>query len=106
MNNRDRKDLNLQQFYYLVQEINIFNPFNPSAKDDILRTLAYGISSNPILENGVLLRKGEVDCDSWSCPSCKHEFDYNELHYNYCPWCGQRLDWDFSEDFKEEENDR
>lgn len=102
---RDGQDITLIEFIDILQNINLA-PLDDHSCYIILCTLTNGISAKPILENGVLLRKGDVDCDSWSCPSCKHEFDYNELHYNYCPWCGQRLDWDFSEDFKEEENDR
>ena len=30
------------------------------------------------------------------CPGCDGEFDselLNEYNIEYCPWCGQRLDW-------------
>ena len=36
---------------------------------------------------------GELVYDTWICPCCekKYEVDYEE--YDYCPNCGQNLDW-------------
>lgn len=36
---------------------------------------------------------GELVYDTWICPCCgKHyEIDYDD--YDYCPNCGQKLDW-------------
>ena len=38
--------------------------------------------------------KGELIYDTAICPTCERKFevDYDE-HSNYCPSCGQRLDW-------------
>lgn len=37
------------------------------------------------------------DClvyDTAICPNCDRRFEVDhEEHYNYCPTCGQRLDW-------------
>lgn len=27
------------------------------------------------------------------CPNCYEEFEDKEWHYEYCPCCGQRLEW-------------
>lgn len=37
--------------------------------------------------------KGELIYDTWICPNCgkKYEVDYDE--YDYCPKCGQAIDW-------------
>lgn len=33
------------------------------------------------------------------CPICKRIFEVdNEEHYNYCPTCGQKLDWSDCDD--------
>ena len=36
---------------------------------------------------------GEIVYDTWICPCCekKYEVDYEE--YDYCPHCGQAIDW-------------
>lgn len=37
--------------------------------------------------------KGEIVYDTWICPSCgeRYEVDYHD--YEYCPKCGQHIDW-------------
>lgn len=43
---------------------------------------------------------GEYDGDFCKCPNCKHEIidGYNlGGDYNYCPDCGQKLDWSEAE---------
>lgn len=30
--------------------------------------------------------------DSFNCPICRYYFEDGEIH-NYCPNCGQKLDW-------------
>lgn len=74
------------------------NIINGEEQAVIIRALAKQEPKKPNIENGVLLNNGEIDCDGWGCPNCYHEFDWNELHYEYCPWCGQKLDWNFNEE--------
>ena len=33
--------------------------------------------------------------DTWECPDCGTVYDYDDK-YNYCPNCGQRIDWSFT----------
>lgn len=37
---------------------------------------------------------GEIVYDTWICPNCgiKYEVDYDD--YDFCPDCGQRLNWE------------
>ena len=30
--------------------------------------------------------------DTWKCPDCHTVYDYDDK-YNYCPNCGQHIDW-------------
>lgn len=49
----------------------------------------------------------EVDDDMVVCPICEKEFeiDYDE-HCDYCPSCGQKLDWsDIEKEMKEMEEE-
>lgn len=41
---------------------------------------------------------GEIVYDTWICPNCgvKYEVDYEE--YDYCPDCGQKIDWSVNDE--------
>ena len=32
--------------------------------------------------------------DTLICPRCGHNYETEFDHYNYCPHCGQRIDWE------------
>ena len=32
--------------------------------------------------------------DTWICPSCGTIYDIYSSDYDYCPNCGQRIEWD------------
>lgn len=32
--------------------------------------------------------------DTWICPRCGHNYKTEFDHYNYCPHCGKRIDWE------------
>ena len=31
--------------------------------------------------------------DTWICPNCGEHYEVEFDHYDYCPKCGQRIDW-------------
>lgn len=35
---------------------------------------------------------GEMIYDTWYCPNCDMSYEEDE-NYNYCPSCGQAIDW-------------
>lgn len=37
--------------------------------------------------------EGEMVYDMYDCPSCGEGYEINGEKYNYCPNCGQALDW-------------
>lgn len=41
---------------------------------------------------------GEIAYDTWICPNCgvKYEVDYEV--YDYCPDCGQKIDWSVNDE--------
>lgn len=43
-------------------------------------------------------RYGEPVYDTWICPRCGHNYETEFDHYDYCPKCGQRIDWDMEEE--------
>ena len=36
---------------------------------------------------------GELVYDTWVCPNCGTDYEVETDKYNYCPECGQRIDW-------------
>jgi rubrerythrin len=60
----------------------------------IAEALQKQIPQKPNFEGDGYDDSGELIYDTWICPNCgdRYELDY-EIH-QYCPVCGQRLDWD------------
>ena len=36
---------------------------------------------------------GELVYDTWLCPNCDTAYDVDMDEHNYCPNCGQAIDW-------------
>ena len=36
---------------------------------------------------------GHLVFDTWICPCCGKHYEVDYDNYNYCPDCGQKLDW-------------
>lgn len=36
---------------------------------------------------------GELVYDTWICPNCEKHYEVDYDDYDYCPNCGQALDW-------------
>ena len=36
---------------------------------------------------------GHLVYDTWICPCCGKPYEVDYDNYNYCPDCGQKLDW-------------
>lgn len=50
------------------------------------------IPKKPLFEGDGYWR-GELVYDIWVCPNCDAEFEMETDKYNYCPNCGQGIDW-------------
>lgn len=50
-----------------------------------------------LIFNEILIPKKVLDIEFFgSCPNCYKDFNselMNEYDIQYCPWCGQKLDW-------------
>lgn len=40
--------------------------------------------------------------DFWKCPFCENSFEVDFQEYDYCPNCGQKIDWSESDDYSSE----
>lgn len=36
---------------------------------------------------------GQLVYDTWICPCCEKHYEVDYDNYDYCPDCGQKLDW-------------
>lgn len=43
--------------------------------------------------------------DTWICPCCQTEYELDYDKYQYCPNCGQRIDWSETKGNVGKEND-
>lgn len=41
---------------------------------------------------------GQLVYDTWICPCCGQHYEVNYDSYDYCPNCGQKLDWSDGDD--------
>ena len=37
--------------------------------------------------------EGNIIYDTWVCPNCEEHYEVDYDNYDFCPKCGQRLDW-------------
>lgn len=60
---------------------------------NVLDALRKQIPQKPDYEGDGYDDSGNLIYDTWICPNCgdRYEVDY-EMH-QYCPMCGQRIDW-------------
>lgn len=63
------------------------------ALDMALQALEKQIPKKPTYEGDGYAPDGTFIYDTWICPCCdkRYEVDYDD--YDYCPNCGQKLDW-------------
>ena len=59
----------------------------------IVQALEKQIPKKPTYEGDGYAPDGTFVWDEWICPCCgsRYEVDYDD--YDYCPNCGQKLDW-------------
>lgn len=41
---------------------------------------------------------GALIYDSWKCPNCEKSYEIDYDKYDYCPCCGQAIDWSMYEE--------
>lgn len=46
---------------------------------------------------------GQIIFDHWNCPNCHHEYELDYEQCDFCPYCGQAIDWSSDEEEEEEE---
>ena len=57
-----------------------------------IEALEKQIAKTPTLE-GDGYWDGELVLDTWFCPNCDKNYEVDYDDYDYCPNCGQKIDW-------------
>ena len=55
-------------------------------------------SKSPTLEGDGYDEDGEMIYDTWICPSCGEDYEVDYDDYDFCPNCGQAINWEESEE--------
>lgn len=74
---------------------------NPTIKDVdneelskcIDEALEKQIPKKPTFEGDGYADDGELMYDTWICPCCEKDYELDYEEYEFCPNCGQALDW-------------
>lgn len=52
-----------------------------------------GTAKRPDYEGDGYDNEGNLIYDTWICPNCEEHYEVDYDRYDFCPNCGQRLDW-------------
>lgn len=55
------------------------------------------IPKKPTFEGDGYADDGELMYDTWICPCCEKDYELDYEEYEFCPNCGQALDWSDNE---------
>ena len=86
---------NMRLFMQIEDENNDckFTEDDYKANEIAIQALEKQIPKKPTYEGDGYAPDGTFVWDEWLCPCCgkRYEVDYDD--YDYCPNCGQKLDW-------------
>lgn len=68
------------------------------AKIEIIKSVALRTPKKPDFEGDGYDDKGNLIYDRWYCPYCNKEYEVDYDNYDYCPNCGQKIDWSENND--------
>lgn len=60
---------------------------------EVRKAVSKQIPKKPTYE-GDGYANGELVYDTWICPNCEAAYEVDNDHYDYCPKCGQHIDWE------------
>ena len=69
-----------------------YNPPNENVKITI-DALEKQTPKRPNLEGDGYDTNGNLVYDTWICPNCEKHYEVDYDNYDYCPNCGQKIDW-------------
>lgn len=69
-------------------------------KCEVCEHKAKAKAESPMVEGDGFDREGNMIYDMWYCPSCFTKYEIQD-DYEYCPNCGQHIDWSEFKDGEE-----
>jgi len=63
------------------------------AKDMAINAIEKQIAKKPDVW-GDGYADGQLVYDMWNCPTCNKSYELDYDKYDYCPHCGQHIDWE------------
>jgi len=63
------------------------------ARATAIAALEKQIPKKPDAEGDGYGDNGEIIDDTWICHNCESDYEMDYEKYDYCPKCGQRIDW-------------
>lgn len=88
MNEREAIEI-LQEEHDYAQLLSYVN----SALNLAISALEKQIPKKPDLEGDGYDDNGELIYDTWICPCCGKYYEVYYEEYEFCPQCGQAIDW-------------
>lgn len=64
----------------------------PEVRKIAIEALEKQIPKKPTFE-GDGYWNGKLVYDTWICPNCEKDYEVEYDEYDYCPNCGQAIDW-------------
>lgn len=58
-----------------------------------IQALEKQISKKPTYEGDGYAPDGTLVYDEWLCPHCDNRYEVDYDDYDFCPNCGQKIDW-------------
>lgn len=58
-----------------------------------IEALEKQLAKKPNFEGDGYAPDGTFVYDTWICPSCREYYEVDYDDYDYCPKCGQKIDW-------------
>ncbi len=69
--------------FYMLQE----------SVDMAIKALEKQVAKKPSFEGDGYDPDGNLVYDTWICPCCEKHYEVDYEEYDYCPSCGQKIDW-------------
>lgn len=63
------------------------------ADEEEYRAIEKQTAKMPNLEGDGYDDSGNIIYDTWICPGCEKRYEVDYDDFDYCPKCGQRIDW-------------
>lgn len=88
--NSEKKEIEKEFLKHISKDLKELNCYLSKA---LINAIKKQIPETPYYGNSYD-NNGEIIYDTYECPNCHKSYDVNyDGQYNYCPRCGQELDW-------------